>query len=409
MRKIMVYLMVVVLVGMVFAAVPTSVSAEYVGDITIMADGSVAPADAPVTVNGMIYTLTDDVAGTIRIEKHGATLCGGGNSVVGDGGGAGVLAIGMMGVTIKNLVVTNFYHGIVLVDSSACTVKENDAYGCVDAGIYLTGSNANTVKDNKAHDNVWEGIWLENSHYNCIKDNEAWNCNEGGILLWPNCDYNTIKDNYLHACGQGNSGAGILVISDSDNNVVKNNDMSDGNTLGMALNDGSDYNLITENTAENNLLGGIYVYFGAYNTVSRNVIRKNLASGHDGVRVYVSISTTIQYNEISDVYRGLLVLWNPAGTSNLFTENTIKNCYKGMQLSFNSYTNEIHHNNFLHNKIQVQDHGIGNMFDDGSEGNFWSDYNGKDADKDGIGDTPYLIDGAAGSLDNCPLMKPWSW
>ena len=37
-------------------------------------------------------------------------------------------------------------------------------------------------------------------------------------------------------------------------------------------------------------------------------------------------------------------------------------------------------------------------------GNYWSDYAGSDADGDGIGDTPYVIDGES---DNYPLMEPF--
>jgi parallel beta-helix repeat protein len=54
--------------------------------------------------------------------------------------------------------------------------------------------------------------------------------------------------------------------------------------------------------------------------------------------------------------------------------------------------NEIHHNNFIDNNDDY--YAMGNyssLFDDGREGNYWSDYKGIDVNGDGVGDSPYLI------------------
>jgi hypothetical protein len=46
-----------------------------------------------------------------------------------------------------------------------------------------------------------------------------------------------------------------------------------------------------------------------------------------------------------------------------------------------------------------------NFWDNGSVGNYWIGYNGTDANGDGIGDTPYVINAEA--QDRYPLMNPW--
>jgi hypothetical protein len=45
------------------------------------------------------------------------------------------------------------------------------------------------------------------------------------------------------------------------------------------------------------------------------------------------------------------------------------------------------------------------FWDNGFDGNYRSNYNDVDSDKDGIGDTPFVID--PNNQDNYPLMNPY--
>jgi nitrous oxidase accessory protein NosD len=72
-------------------------------------------------------------------------------------------------------------------------------------------------------------------------------------------------------------------------------------------------------------------------------------------------------------------------------------------------------NIFFENNIVLQHTSIigesgNNLWDNGSFGNYWSDYstkypNGSEIGNSGIGDTPYVID--ADNVDNFPLMAPF--
>lgn len=143
---------------------------------------------------------------------------------------------------------------------------------------------------------------------------------------------------------------------------------------------------------------GVRLHRSSGNVVSDNIVQD----------CYYNTGVGIDYGFNNTVYRNTII-HNHYGLSggidchgNTFSENTIINNDIGFGTT--SYDNKFSHNNFVNNGVQVIASGI-NQFDDGyhSEGNYWSDYNGTDADGDGIGDTPYVIDG--NNADNCPLMN----
>jgi parallel beta-helix repeat protein len=92
-------------------------------------------------------------------------------------------------------------------------------------------------------------------------------------------------------------------------------------------------------------------------------------------------------------------------------ENSDNNLIYGNNILDNSLSffireskdNQIHHNNIVERFQEpwVEEE-YRNIWDNGTEGNYWSNYTGTDANHDGIGDTAYIIND--GNKDNYPLM-----
>ncbi|MEM2108783.1 MAG: NosD domain-containing protein [Candidatus Bathyarchaeia archaeon] len=139
---------------------------------------------------------------------------------------------------------------------------------------------------------------------------------------------------------------------------------------------------------------------GNYNIIYRNIVD----DAAFGLAVRGS-NNTFYANRITNCGIGLE---NPE-SSNLFYANYVASNGWGINTGYNSTIATLYHNNFISNRYQVSTIFSSyptQYFDNGAEGNYWSDYHGKDANGDGIGDTPYLID--ANRSDRYPLMVPFN-
>jgi len=125
-----------------------------------------------------------------------------------------------------------------------------------------------------------------------------------------------------------------------------------------------------------------------------------------------SRNNTIISNYITNCSTGIDLM----GSSNItIKNNTIANNVIGIDLTLVTevFTVSITENNMI-NDLVSSNNGIKTTFTPSDsyslpDMNYWSDYNGTDADGDGIGDTPYisLINGAeTGLIDYHPLMEP---
>ncbi len=108
------------------------------------------------------------------------------------------------------------------------------------AGIYLVESEKIKIIDNTCHGNTEEGILIEYSSNECeIVNNNISNNLDEGISLYRS-DGCLLYFNLL----QENGGYGIRIYSDSDNNLIHNNNFVDNNLGGtsQAFDDGTSNN-----------------------------------------------------------------------------------------------------------------------------------------------------------------------
>ena len=137
-----------------------------------------------------------------------------------------------------------------------------------------------------------------------------------------------------------------------------------------------------------------------------NIIEDNIVA-NNGVGIQVSTNDTIVFrNKISDNKFGIMVENRGAGPSGgiLISENTVENSEMGFVLG-GSWNDTIFHNNLVNNTSYfIFPKSGANNWDNGFEGNYWSDYSGMDNDLDGIGDTPYVVNNSIDNIDRFPLM-----
>ncbi len=125
-------------------------------------------------------------------------------------------------------------------------------------------------------------------------------------------------------------------------------------------------------------------------------------SGLEGGGIYLidCNGTSIIGNTITNTQHGI----NMKNSSlNTLVGNNLESNDVGIQLMGNSSNNAIYHNNFINNSLQTNGTGPphDSTWDNGCEGNYWSNYNGTDLDGDGIGDTELPCEG----VDQYPLVN----
>jgi nitrous oxidase accessory protein len=268
------------------------------------------------------------------------------------------------GLTLATAHVIRDYAVNAIGSGSAIAIQNTKRYLVIE-NCTATGSGG-TAAD--------AGIKLANCTNVNIKNNTASSNGNHGIYLSTNCDNNTISGNIAN----NNKFSGIFLEGESNGNVITNNTVNNNLDFGISLYDMCDGNVITNNTVNNNMNYGIFLYGKCDgNVITNNTVNNNMIYG---------------------------ILLDDKCDGNVLTQNLVYHNKIGLYLAATTTGNVINHNRLLFNRISnAMDNGTANSWDNGTAGNYWGDYEGYDADGDGIGETWYAIPGAAGAQDMYPF------
>lgn len=326
-------------------------------------------------------------------------------------------------VTIKeNQVINCTGNGIYIIESDYNTIIDNQNFNC---RIYIRSSNNNLIKGNTVHEKPPVGFYIYNSASNIFSDNLANNCSMIGFRFKFILENNIIRNNT--AKNSMISGFEFYIAANVLNNKVEGNKASNnGNgflikayncnfTKNIASNNlGSGFKIentnhcnLTLNNATNNGESGYSIYECKKNTFDKNYSFNNGESGF----LLSEVSYTILKENIvmNNSLIGIKLDHYLTNYNILIFNNISYNSNYGLKItSTNSENNLICLNTFIGNNRgsnQVIAYGK-HIWDNGTHGNYWSDYSGLDSNGDGIGDEPYYFDGAVSELDNFPLIIP---
>jgi hypothetical protein len=160
-----------------------------------------------------------------------------------------------------------------------------------------------------------------------------------------------------------------------------------GYTIGIDLGNKSLDGIVIKNFNIRNFSIGMYIW-----TKNNTVVGNAISNCVIGV-LLSGINETVIENLVFDHQIGLFFGFNNPGSGESIPPDIIiyKNSFErnqvqlsGCQCATPDLTEPIHN------------------WDNEGRGNYWSDYNGTDADSDGVGDTPYMIDVL--NQDRYPLM-----
>jgi parallel beta-helix repeat protein len=288
-----------------------------------------------------------------------------------------------------NVAGENLVKGNVVTGNSGTAIKVANQVTLLDNvvadskyGIDVVGQDNvlrnNTITDNTynlfvsgLHKNYWRGAYVGV----LVNDIDSSNTVNGRpVYYWVGKHDKTVP-----------SDAGYVMLVNCDNiTVQKQNLCSNGEGI-VLLN--TTNSRVSGNTVSCNIIG-VGIFLSKQNLISENFIRNN----DDGIRID-SINNTITANNITLNKIWAINFKGNQANNTIYCNNFIDNANSTLQISIN----------------KLYGLGLGNFWDNGTLGNYWSDYlqrypNATKIRSTSVGNTPFYIN--ENNIDFHPLMEP---
>jgi parallel beta-helix repeat protein len=381
-------------------------------------------------------------------------------------GSNGIIAYYCANVTITNSTLTDFTSdGLFIKASTNCTILDNDFINClrgisidnctninmtynafVNGGLAIASTvgqcetfhigTSNTVNGRLMRYYVSQSGLVESDFsnagqiilFNCNNSRASnQNVSHGSYGIFCSLSYN---NSFTSIDAHANHLAGAK-FQYTSNMTITGGDFSDSGLFGIdivtsdnctitgAVIDrcywGLFFSQVANTTAANNMMrNNIDVGF-CLSEGSGNDFENNTVSGTHNVGVYITMSNFNRFfanNIYNNSERGIEARnckWSK------FIQNDVYNNSYGIYLAQNSSHNVLYFNYFAENPdsnafYEMYSDGTNNTWSNGTEGNYWDDYQTRYSNATNLGRTwsdPYALNGSTSDVDPHPLVHPW--
>ncbi len=331
--------------------------------------GAIGEALATAAAGDTVRLARGVHTGPARVERP-IVLCGeSGAKVVGTGQGS-VLTVAADGATVEDLEVSGSGRRVLTIDAALQVVRSVNV----------------TVRRVHVHDALY-GIYAERANGLRVVDCELVGRvpplkedGEGnGIHLW-NCTGVTIERNRVERFTDG------VYLSFVDRAIVTGNRLHDCGRYGLHTMYCQKNDLI-ENRFERNV-AGCAIMFSNHLRVLRNDLWRNRGPRSYGLLLRDCSDGLFEDNRVVDNTVGVFM---DNSNRNRLRKNLVQDNGWGLLVFASCANNEVAGNAFIHNDypVALDMRRTSNRFDDGAQGNYWSENAPYDIDDDGRSDIPY--------------------